>query len=86
MPDTDELVLRVLSQAGIGVSPGGIAANIDAFTEATATETDVRVVIDDLEDQNYVRQLDDTDYYRITDHGRDDVRSEFGDDVFGYID
>ncbi|MEE6211329.1 hypothetical protein U3A55_14370 [Salarchaeum sp. III] len=84
MRESSEAVLRVLSQAGIAVSPGGIAANLRELYEVDVTESTVENALGALEDENYVRALDDT-HYRITDHGRDYVASEFGDEAPGYV-
>ncbi|QDX39701.1 hypothetical protein [Salarchaeum sp. JOR-1] len=84
MRESEDAVLRVLSQAGIAVSPGGIAANLRELYDVDRSEAAVADALDALEDENYVRALDDT-YYRITGHGRDYVTSEFGDDAPGYV-
>lgn len=85
MRESEDAVLRVLSQAGIAVSPGGIVANLRELYDVDLGEAAVADALDTLEDENYVRALDDT-HYRITDHGRDYVVSEFGDEAPGYID
>lgn len=85
MRESEDAVLRVLSQAGIAVSPGGIVANLRELYDVDLGEAAVADALDALEDENYVRALDDT-HYRITDHGRDYVVSEFGDEAPGYID
>ncbi|MFC7166177.1 hypothetical protein [Halospeciosus flavus] len=79
--------IRVLYQAGMGLSPGAIAANLDVYEDLSPDEDAIREALDDLEAQNMARELDGHEgYYRITEHGRDYVKREFGEDVFGYID
>ncbi|MGB9986408.1 hypothetical protein [Salarchaeum japonicum] len=85
MRDSEEAVLRVLSQAGIAVSPGGVAANLRELSDVDITASQVEESFGALEAENYVRPIDDT-HYRITDHGRDHVKNELGDDAPGYID
>ncbi|GAA0653721.1 hypothetical protein [Salarchaeum japonicum] len=85
MREPSEAVLRVLSQAGIAVSPGGIAANLRELSDRDIDDAAVADALDALEAENYVRPIDDT-HYRITDHGRDYVKTEFGDEAPGYID
>lgn len=79
--------IRVLYQAGMGISPGAIAANLDVFEDVEPPEEAVREALDGLESQNMARELDGHEgYFRITEHGRDYVKREFGEDIFGYID
>lgn len=83
--DTDA-VLRILTQTSLGISPAGLAANIASLTEEELTEPTVEDALDDLHDRNLVETLDDTDYYRLSEHGRDYATTKFGENVFGYID
>mgnify|MGYP000159200245 CR=1 FL=1 len=87
MPDdTDTVVLELLAQAGIAVSPGAIAANVAHFTERDLSAADVATALETLDAENYVRTLADTDYYRLTDHGRNYAEQEFVENAPGYID
>lgn len=79
-------VIRILTQTSLGHSPAGIAANIAALTEAELAEPTVEAALDDLHDRGIVETLDDTDYYRLTDHGRDYATAELGENVIGYVD
>ncbi|GGL31206.1 hypothetical protein GCM10009037_13670 [Halarchaeum grantii] len=81
-----EAVLRVLAQTGLGVSPGGIAANIERLLREDVDVAAVEDALERLADRNMVKSLDAGDYYRLTERGREYATAEFGDDVFGYID
>lgn len=82
--DAADPVVRMLSQAGIGVSPGGIAANLDELLDDPPSESDVRDALDELERRGVVRRLDGA-YYLLTDHGRDYVEREFEEMGVGFI-
>lgn len=84
--DDVDAVLRVLAQTALGVSPGGIAANIDSLLNETVGLADVKGALELLAEREMVESLDDTEYYRLTERGREYATTEFGDDVFGYID
>ncbi|MFC6990046.1 hypothetical protein ACFQJD_17500 [Haloplanus sp. GCM10025708] len=79
-----ERVIRVLSQAGVGVSPGGIAANLAAVVDDPPSESAVCAALDELERRDLVRRLDGA-YYLLTDHGRDYVEREFEEMGVGFI-
>ncbi|WP_435097006.1 hypothetical protein [Halarchaeum sp. P4] len=84
--DDVDAVLRVLAQTALGVSPGGIAANIDSLLDETVGLADVEGALELLADRDMVETLEDTEYYRLTERGREYASVEFGEDAFGYID
>lgn len=79
-------VLRLLYQAGIGVSPDSIVANLDVRMDDPPTPETIHAALEGLEDEGYVRRLDATgDYYLLTGHGRDYVETEVDQEAFGFI-
>lgn len=85
--EATDWVLRVLYQAGIGVSAGAIAANLDALVDEQFGEESITEALAGLEDENMVRRLDEPeDYYLITDRGRNYVEAELDQQGIGFID
>lgn len=82
--EATEPVLRVLYQAGIGVSPESIAVNLDEAVENPPTEEEVQEALDGLESENMVREIE-AGYYALTDHGRDYVDREIEKQGIGFI-
>lgn len=79
-------VLRLLYQAGIGVSPDSIVANLDVRMKSPPTPETVRSALEGLENKGHVRRLDSTgDYYVLTGHGQDYVETEVDQEAFGFI-
>ncbi|WP_430504329.1 hypothetical protein [Haloparvum sp. PAK95] len=84
--EATEPVLRLLYQAGIGVSPGSIVANLDVRMNSPPAPETIRAALEGLEDEGHVRRLDATgEYYVLTGHGRDYVETAVDQEAFGFI-
>lgn len=84
--DAVEPVLRVLYQAGIGISPAAITANLDEYLEEPPDPEAVRQALDELQDSELVRTLDGDEYFLLTDGGRSYVGNEIEQEGYGFID
>lgn len=88
-PDADlptDDVLRVLSQAGIGVSPAVVAANLAEVRDDPPSEAAVASGLDELAANDLVRELDAGGVYALSDRGRDYVEAELDAGAPGYVD
>lgn len=85
--DATEPVLRVLYQAGVALSPDSVAANLDAYAEASQGPAAVEEALSGLADAGVVRRLDrEGEYYELTGRGADYVEAEVDREAFGFID
>lgn len=85
--DAVEPVLRVLYQAGIGISPAAITANLDEYVEDPPDPEEVRLALEELADEELVRSLqDDGQFFLLTDGGRSYVGNEIEQEGYGFID
>jgi hypothetical protein len=84
--DAVEPVLRVLYQAGIGISPAAIAANLDEYLDAPPDSEEIRHALDELREAELVRTLDGGEYFLLTDGGRSYVGNEIEQEGYGFID
>ncbi|MFB6220293.1 MAG: hypothetical protein ABEH90_02540 [Halolamina sp.] len=83
--DATEPVLRLLYQSGVGISPSGIAINLDDRMDDPPTRTAVLNAVRELNEGTYVRQLDEVEScYIITEHGRDYVEAEIDEEAMGF--
>jgi predicted transcriptional regulator len=82
--DATAPVLRLLYQSGVGLSPSSIAINLDDRMGESPSRTAVLNAVRELNDGDYVRQLDEVEScYVITDHGQDYVEAELDDVAMG---
>lgn len=82
---TDD-ALRVLSQAGIGVSPAVVAANLAEVRDDPPSAGAVASALDELAAADLVRELDADRVYALTDRGRDYVEAELDAGAPGFVD
>jgi len=72
-----EPILRLLTDAGIALSPGAIVVNLDARLERPPSRSTVTRAIEGLREEGLIRRLDpDHAYYILTEDGREYVRTE----------
>lgn len=88
MPEFDSAAiaptLRLLYQSGVGISPSGIAANLDDRMDDPPARAAVLNAVRELSETGFVRSLSDVEScYVITDHGRDYVEAELDAEAMG---
>ncbi|MBP1988256.1 hypothetical protein [Halolamina salifodinae] len=91
MPEFDadavDPTLRLLYQSGVGISPSGIAANLQHRMNDPPSRTAVLNAVRELSEGRYIRSISDVEScYIITDHGRDYVETEIDDEAMGFVD
>lgn len=83
--ETTDRVARVLYQAGVALSPAGVAANLAEFFDDPPSESAVGSALDGLDSEGLARRLDAGDVYILTSSGRDYVETELDTEAFGYV-
>jgi predicted transcriptional regulator len=88
MPEFDsdavEPTLRLLYQSGVGISPSGIAANLDDRMDDPPARAAVLNAVRELSEAGLVRSLSDVEScYVVTEHGRDYAETELDDQAPG---
>ena len=78
-------VLRLLYQSGAGISPSGIATNLDDRMDDPPSRTAVLNAVRELADADCVRRLNEVEScYIITEHGRDYVEANLDTEAPGF--
>lgn len=70
-------ILRLLAEAGVAISPGGIVVNLNQRLERPPSRSTVTRAIEGLRDRGLIRRLvPNRAYYTLTETGREYVRTK----------